>query len=133
MSALPVKSAALQRCLNSPYLSVDDNKPSQVQNEFAAARDYYQQAVSSFKGNDEATGLKRVWSVMFRSARALAYKAGYKVEQLHCLEVVLLEHYPNQITQDDIGQLRQAQELLGPPDAALNRAQSFMKKASALA
>lgn len=133
MSALSVKSAALQRCLNSPYLSVDDNKPSQVQNEFAAARDYYQQAVSSFKSNDEATGLKRVWSVMFRCARALAYKAGYKVEQLHCLEVVLLEHYPKQITQDDIGQLRQAQELLGPPDAALNRAQSFMKKASALA
>ena len=133
MSVLAVKSAALQRCLNSPYLSVDESKRSQVQEEFAAARNYYQQATSSFKQNDEATGLKRVWSVMFRSARALAYKAGYQVEQLHCLEVALLEHYPEQITKDDIAQLRKAQELIGPPDVALKRAKSFMQKASLLA
>lgn len=132
MTALPVKNAALQRCLNSPYLSVDENKRSQAQSELAAARDFYQQAVSSFKNNDEATGLKRVWSVMFRAARGLVYEAGYEVDQLRCLEIVLLEHYPDQITQDDIHELRRAQELIGPPDAALTRANSFMRKASAL-
>lgn len=132
-ATLPKRSAALQRCLNSPYLSIEENKAAGVQQELDAARRFYRQCVSSFRENDEAAGLKQAWAVMFRAARALVYKAGYQVEQLRCLEIVLLEHYPGQISQDDINQLRHAQELAGPPNVAMERAKQFLQKVTELA
>jgi hypothetical protein len=122
---------ALERCLKSPYLSVDESKRSRADEEFAAAQKFLQQADASFSENDEATGLKQAWAAMFRAARGLAYRAGYQVEQLRCMEVVLQVHYP-QIIEEDIAQLRRAQELLGPPAAALERARLFMQKAKPL-
>lgn len=124
-----VKSAELQRCLNGPYLFEDDSKRGQVNEEMLSAQDFYNKAVASFNEKDEATGLKEVWAAMYRAARALAYKAGYRVEQLHCMQVVLRDHYSNVLSDDDIHQLVLAQELAGPPDAALARARAFMDKA----
>lgn len=121
----------LQRCLNGPYLAVDQSKANQVSGEIAASQKFYDQAVVSFQEGDEATGLKQVWGAMYRAARGLVYRAGYRVEQLQCLEVVMLAHYPD-ITDEDIAELRRAQELLGPPDAALARARGFMDKIASL-
>ncbi|MGH2542588.1 MAG: hypothetical protein ACRDIB_07320, partial [Ardenticatenaceae bacterium] len=84
-----------------------------------------------FKEEDEATGLKQAWAAMFRAARALVYNAGYGVDQLRCMEVALEAHYPD-ITGDDILALRRAQELVGPPAAAMERAQQFVAKAEGL-
>ncbi|MBA3534743.1 MAG: hypothetical protein H0T73_22755 [Ardenticatenales bacterium] len=121
----------LQRYLKSPYLRLDESKRGQADAEFAAAQTFLQQAESSFKENDEATGLKQAWAAMFRAARGLAYRAGYHVEQLRSLEVVLASHYPP-ITQDDITDLRRAQELLGPPAVAVERARVFIHKTKPL-
>jgi hypothetical protein len=120
-----VRSAELQRCLNSPYLFEDDGKKSQVQEEMRVSQELYDKAVASFDEGDEATGLKQAWGAMYRAARALAYKAGYRVEQLHCMQVVLREHYGDTLSDTDIDQLRIAQELIGPPAKALERARDF--------
>lgn len=125
-----VRSAELQRCLNSPYLFEDDSKKSQVQDEMRASQELYDKAVTSFDEGDEATGLKQVWGAMYRAARALAYKAGYRVEQLHCMQVVLREHYSDSLSDADIDQLRIAQELIGPPAKALERARDFRNHVS---
>lgn len=132
-NATAIKDAALQRCLNSPYLSQDESQRARASEDLAAARTFYDAAVTSFTESDEATGLKQVWGSMFRAARSLARKAGYRVDQLRCLEVVLRVHYPTGITEADIADLRRAQELLGPPDVALRRAKSFLEKVSTLA
>lgn len=131
-NATAIKDAALQRCLNSPYLSRDESQRARASEDMAAARKFYQDALTSFNESDEATGLKQAWGSMFRAARALACKAGYRVDQLRCLEVVLRVHYPT-LTEEDIADLRRAQELLGPPDVALRRAKSFLDKVSTLA
>lgn len=123
---------ALQRCLNSPYLFVAETNRQEVRNELAAADDFLQKAETSFGEQDEATGYKQAWAAMFRAGRALVYKAGYGVDQLRCMEVVLQSHYP-EVTDEDILALRRAQELLGPPDAALERARSFIRKMKSLA
>lgn len=128
-----VKSADLQRCLNGPYLFEDDSKRGQVQEEVRASQVFYEKAVASFNEKDEATGLKEVWAAMYRAARALAYKAGYRVEQLHCMQVVLREHFSDVIAEEDIHELVLAQELAGPPDAALARARTFMDKVKRVA
>lgn len=123
---------ALQRCLNSPYLWTDPSRRGQVQGELEAAQALLVQARQSFDEADEATGLKQSWGAMFRAARALAFHAGYMVEQLRCLEVVLEAHFPA-ISAEDIVALRRAQELAGPPAAALARAEQFVEKAQGLA
>lgn len=122
----------LQRCLRSPYLALDDSRRSQVQGELAAAQQLFGQAQTSFAENDEATGLKEAWGAVYRAARALVYKAGYRVEQLHCLEVVLRAHYPA-IGDEEIAEMRRAQELVGTRDVALNRARNFLDKVASLA
>ncbi len=123
---------ALQRCLNSPYLWQDESRRGQAQGEIAAARALLAQAQGSFDEADEATGLKQAWGAMFRAARALVYRAGYMVEQLRCLEVVLESHYPA-ISGEDILALRRAQELVGPAPEAMARARAFVDKAASLA
>jgi hypothetical protein len=132
----PVQNATiqyeLQRCLRSPYLALDDSRRNRVADELAAAQQLFGQAQTSFAENDEATGLKEVWGAVYRAARALAYKAGYRVEQLHCLEVVLRAHYPT-IGDEEIAEMRRAQELVGTRDVALSRAQQFLNKAMSLA
>lgn len=128
-----VRSAELQRSLNSPYLFEDDSKKSQVQEELRAAEDLYNKAVASFGENDEASGLKQAWGAMYRAARALVFKAGYRAEQLHAMQVVLHEHYSDSFTAEDIDQLRIAQELIGPPAKALERARNFKNQVSRIA
>lgn len=123
---------ALARCLRGPYLVIDQSMSSQADAEFSAAKEFLQQAAASFDEQDEASGLKQAWGAMFRAARGLAYKAGYRVEQLRCLEVTLLAHYPDAISEDDIVELRRAQELVGPRDVALERARRFLQKAESL-
>ncbi|MDQ4076697.1 MAG: hypothetical protein M3220_10690 [Chloroflexota bacterium] len=122
---------ALQRCLNSPYLWRDESKRGQVEDELAGARELLKRARTSFNEEDEATGLKQSWGAMFRAAHGLVYNAGYMAEQLRCLEVVLQAHYPD-ITEEDIAGLRRAQELVGPPDVAIERARTFIDKAASL-
>lgn|SRR5690554_816370 len=125
--------AELKRCLRSPYLSEDPTKKSEARGELEAAQDLYQKAEQSFQADDEATGLKQAWGAMFRAARALVYSAGYTVDGLRCMEIVLEAHYLGKgLEMEDIGELRRAQELVGPPDAALARARAFMEKAAAL-
>jgi hypothetical protein len=126
-----VARTALQRCLNSPYLWVAEGMRNEVASEFAAARQFLELAQRSFGEQDEATGLKQAWAAMFRAARGLVYNAGYGVDQLRCMEVVLEVHYPA-ITGDDIIALRRAQELVGPPDIALERARQFVAGAEAM-
>jgi hypothetical protein len=123
--------AALGRCLRSPYLAVDESRRGQVQSELDAARQLYEQALASFTEDDEATGLKQVWAAVYRSARALAYKAGYRVDQLECLETVLRVHYPA-IGDEEIAEMRRAQELVGTREVAIARARRFMEKVASL-
>lgn len=132
VSAITIE-AELKRCLRSPYLAQDAGKKALVPEELAAARDLYQKAEQSFQAADEATGLKQVWGAMFRAARALVYAAGYEVDGLRCLEVVIEAHYVGRgIERADIAELRRAQELAGPGGAALERAQTFMQKVAGL-
>lgn len=131
MTSAVVVPTALQRCLNSPYLAVDESMRQQVQEELAHSRKFYEQAQGSFDEEDQATGLKEVWAAMYHAARALVYQAGYRVVQLRCLEVALQASYP-EITNEDILALRRAQALVGPPDEAMARARAFMDKASSL-
>jgi hypothetical protein len=128
-----VRSAELQRCLNGPYLFEDDSKKSQVQEELRTAEALYNKAVASFDEGDEASGLKQAWGAMYRAGRALVYKAGYRVEQLYCMQVVLHEYYGDRLSDADIDQLRIAQELIGPPAKALERARDFKNKVSSIA
>lgn len=128
-----VRSADLQRCLNGPYLFEDQSKRSQVSEELNAAKDLYAKASASFNENDEASGLKQTWGAMYRAARALAYKAGYRVEQLYCMQVVLREYYRDTFTDTDLDQLRLAQELMGPPKVALERARTFLEQVQRVA
>lgn len=128
-----VRSAELQRCLNSPYLFEDGSKKNLVQEELRVANELYNKAVASFDEGDEATGLKQVWGSMYRAGRALVYKAGYRVEQLYCMQVVLHEHYSDRVSDTDIDQLRIAQELIGPPAKALERARDFKNLVSRIA
>lgn len=99
----------------------------------AAARDLFDKAEQSFQADDEATGLKQAWGAMFRAARGLVYAAGYEVDGLRCVEIVLEAHYLDRgLEMEDIADLRRAQELAGPPEAALARARAFMEKAARL-
>lgn len=122
---------ALQRCLNSPYLRENEAKRGESAAEFDKARGYLEQARSVFDGDDEATGYKHVWSAVFHAARALVYHAGYDVDQLKCMEVVLRAKIDG-FTEDEVRVMRQAQELVGPPEEALNRAAAFIDRATAL-
>jgi hypothetical protein len=122
---------ALQRCLNSPYLYVDETKRLEVHDELALSQKYYGLAEASYAEDDESSALKQVWGAMYHAARALVFMAGYKVDQLRCLEIVLLAHYPA-ITEDDIKELRRGQELVGNRDVALGRARQFMNKTESL-
>lgn len=125
--------AELKRCLSSPYLKRDPSKPSQARGELEAAEDLYRKAEQSFQADDEATGLKQAWGAMFRAARGLVYAAGYKVDLLRCMEIVLEAHYLDKgLEMSDIAALRRAQELGGPPDAALARARAFIDTAARL-
>jgi hypothetical protein len=131
MSTAVAVPTALQRCLNSPYLAVDESMRQRVGEERSRATQFYAEAEASFAEGDEATGLKQAWGAIYHAARALVYKAGYRVEQLRCMEIALQASYPS-ISDDDIRDLRRAQELVGPPPAALARAKQFMDKAAAL-
>ncbi len=128
---MDLAQTALQRCLNSPYLWKDESRPSQAAGELATARQFLEQAARSFAEADEATGLKEAWAAIFRATRALVYRAGYMAEQLRCMEVVLSAHYPS-VSADDIAAMRRAQELAGPPAAAMERARAFVDKAASL-
>ena len=68
-----VRSAELQRCLNSPYLFEDDSMARQLPDELRASDDLYAKAVASFDEGDEATGLKQAWGAMYRAARELGH------------------------------------------------------------
>ncbi|HBY96242.1 MAG: hypothetical protein M5U01_43420 [Ardenticatenaceae bacterium] len=125
--------AELKRCLNSPYLKLDPTRKTQARGELDAARDLFRKAEQSFQADDEATGLKQAWGAMFRAARGLVYAAGYEVDLLRCMEIALEAHYLGKgLEMEDIAELRRAQELVGPPDAALARARAFMDKAARL-
>ena len=122
---------ALQRCLNSPYLGEDPARRAAVPQEMERADLFLAQARQSFEAADEAAGLKQVWGAVYHAARALVFQAGYHVEQLHCLEVALLAHYPA-LGEDAIHELRQAQALVGPPAAALARAAQWRSRTGEL-
>lgn len=122
---------ALQRCLNSPYLRENSAKSGESAVEFEKARGYLENARAAFDDDDEATGYKRIWAAVFHAARALVYRAGYDVDQLKCMEIALRAHYES-IGDEEIRVMRQAQELVGPPEAALERAAAFLGRATAL-
>ncbi|MDQ7028386.1 MAG: hypothetical protein Q9O62_00720 [Ardenticatenia bacterium] len=125
--------ADLERCLRSPYLRRDETKRNDVDRELEGAHELLALARLSFEEDDEATGLKQAWGAMFRAGRALAYAAGYDVDGLRCLEIVLWAHYVGQgLEEADMTAFRQAQQLVGPPDTAVERAQNFVQKAVTL-
>ncbi len=125
--------ADLERCLRSPYLWEDEAKRNDVSRELEGAHELLEQARVSFQEEDEATGLKQAWGAMFRAGRALVYAAGYDVDGLRCLEIVLWAHYVGQgLEEEDMHAFRQAQQLVGPPEAAVERAQSFVEKVAGI-
>lgn len=125
--------ADLERCLRSPYLWKDESKREQVAQQLEGAKELLEQARISFQEEDEATGLKQAWGAMFRAGRALVYAAGYDVDGLRCLEIVLWAHYVGRgLSEEDMVAFRQAQQLVGPPDAAIERARAFVEKVTGI-
>lgn len=121
--------ADLERCLRSPYLSKDESKPSLAGKLLEDARDLLDEARVSFEEDDETTGLKQAWGAMYRAGRALVFAAGYDVDRLDCLEIVLHAHYADSgLTEDDLAEFQKAQELVGTPEEAIGRAEAFLEK-----
>lgn len=121
----------LERCLRSPYLSKDETKPPLASQMVDAGYDLLEQARVSFDEEDEVTGLKQAWGAMYRAGKGLVYAAGYDVDRLDCLELVLRVHYvENGLDDADIEEFRRAQELVGTPEEALTRAERFLEKVS---
>lgn len=121
--------ADLERCLRSPYLSKDDSKPALAATLLQNARDLLDDARVSFEEEDQATGLKQAWGAMYRAGRGLVFAAGYDVDRIDCLEIVLRAHYVgNGLTENDLEEFQRAQELVGTPEEALERAEGFLDK-----
>lgn len=121
--------ADLERCLRSPYLSKDDSKPPLAEKLLQDARDLLDEARVSFEEEDEATGLKQAWGAMYRAGRGLVFAAGYDVDRLDCLQIVLRAHYVgNGLTEEDLDEFVRAQELVGTPEEAIARAETFLDK-----
>lgn len=121
--------ADLERCLRSPYLSKDDSKPPLAAKLLQDARDLLDEARVSFEEEDEATALKQVWGAVYRAGRGLVFAAGYDVDRLDCLQIVLRAHYVgNGLTETDLEEFVRAQELVGTSEEALERAEVFLDK-----
>ncbi len=127
-------TAALQDCLEGPYLRADDTTTGLVDDELAGAEALYQQAKEAWENEDIAGTLKQSYSAMFRGARALAFAKGYRPEGYRCLETVLKAFWlgNEKLSVDDLAALSHQQGLNGLPAENLEQAGDFVQRVKSL-
>lgn len=127
-------SAALQDCLEGPYLRADDTTTGLVDAELAGAEELYQQAKESWEKEDIASTLKQSYGAMFRAARALVFAKGYRPEGYRCLETVLKAFWlgNGKLSTGDLAALRHQQGLNGTPAENLEQAGDFVQRVNTL-
>jgi len=124
------RNAALQDCLEGPYLKADETVTGLVEEELAGADELYQQAKSSWAAEDAPATLKQAYGAMYRAARALSFAKGYRPEGYRCLEIVLKTFWvgDGKLSTNDLQTLRQAQGLQGKPADNLETAAEFVQR-----
>lgn len=122
-----------EKCLNSPYLSEDQEAPKLVGGLLAKAGDRLEAAanIKNTGQGDPADTTFLSYEAMFCCLRALVYDKGYREAGLRCL-MLACENLYVRTGQLDVAHLHafeRAQGLKLPPAEALAAASAFVKRA----
>ncbi len=122
----------LQKCLDSPYLFVDEDAPNRVGTLLTKAGDRLDAAANILSGGqgDPADATFLSYEAMFSCLRALVYSRGYREAGLRCLLLACEQLYvkPGLIDAGHIHAFERVQTLRVPPDDALAVASKFVKR-----
>lgn len=120
------------KCLESPYLFVDEEAPSRVGGLLAKAGDRLEAAVNILQHGqgDPAEASYLTYEAMFCCLRALVYQKGYREAGLRCLMLACEEIYirPGLLDPGHIHALTRAQGLKTSPEENLRAASAFVKR-----
>ncbi len=121
-----------QKCLESPYLIVDDDAPARIGALLTKAGDRLEGAVNiqtSGQG-DPADVVFLSYEAMFCCLRALVYSKGYREMGLGCLLLACEALYvkPGQLDGEHLRQFELAQRLKLSPADAVAFASAFVKR-----
>lgn len=126
----------LQKCLDSPYLFVDEAAPGRVSGLLALAGERLDAASRlhrSGQADQTDTGLF-AYEAMFAALRALVYAKGYREAGLRCLLLACEQFYvrPGQLDAEHLRAFERAQSLKMDPAAILEAAIAFDRRAREL-
>lgn len=120
------------KCLDSPYLFVDDEAPARVGALLALAGDRLEAASNvQASGQGDAADVSFLsYEAMFACLRALVYHKGYREAGLRCLMLACEELYvrPGTLDASHIHAFERAQGLRVPPEENLRAASLFVKR-----
>lgn len=122
----------LQKCLDSPYLFVDEEAPTRVGTLLSKAGDRLEAAATILSGGqgDLADATFLSYEAMFSCVRALVYAKGYREAGLRCLLLACENLYvkTGEVDAQHIHDFERAQSLRLPPEEALAAASKFVKR-----
>jgi uncharacterized protein (UPF0332 family) len=122
----------LQKCLDSPYLFVDDEAPTRIVDLLAKAGDRLDAAVNihTTGQGDPADVVFLSYEAMFCCLRALVYAKGYREFGLRCLLLACESLYvrPGQLDAALLRKFELAQRLKLSPAEAVESCSAFVKR-----
>ncbi|MGE3818199.1 MAG: HEPN domain-containing protein [Isosphaeraceae bacterium] len=123
----------LSKCLDSPYLFIDEDAPQRVGTLLSKAGDRLEAAANILNSGqgDAADATFLSYEAMFSCVRALVYAKGYREAGLRCLLLACETLYvkTGEIDAQHIHDFERAQTLRIPPNEALLAASKFVKRA----
>jgi len=121
-----------EKCLESPYLHVDEEAPRRIGDLLAKAGDRLEGAVNiqTTGQGDPADVVFLTYEAMFCCLRALVYAKGYREMGLRCLILACEQLYIRQGTLDaeHLRKFELAQRLKLSPAEAVAAASAFVKR-----
>lgn len=121
-----------QKCLESPYLAVDETAAARIGELLTKAGDRLEGAVNLWESGqkDSADILFLSYEASFCCLRALVYAKGYREAGLRCLLLACDALYvrPGLLDGDHLRQFELAQRLKLPPADAIAFASGFAKR-----
>ncbi|MFO0892811.1 MAG: HEPN domain-containing protein [Isosphaeraceae bacterium] len=123
----------LQKCLDSPYLFVDEDAPKRVGSLLLKAGDRLEAAANILNTGqgDGADATFLSYEAMFNTLRALVYYHGYREAGLRCLLLACESLYVKKglVDAQHIHDFERVQSLRLPPNESLIAASKFVKRA----
>jgi uncharacterized protein (UPF0332 family) len=120
-----MRSAELQYCLDSPYLSVDPSVTASAPKDLEKAEKFLKEAPEKKDALDQ---LNTAYQAMYCAAQALLHSIGYRVTGFRCVLVALNEFFVGQGKLDrvHVDQLLRGQKVEGTPQENIEAAAALI-------